>query len=291
MTLSIPNYRILEKIGTGAGSVLYKAKCTRTGAIYTIKHVKLHTPEDQSYLDQLKEEYSIGSVLDHPVLRKVFELRYIRRRLRVFGGLLFMEHVEGVVFKDPDFHPPLSELLQHFARAAEGLHAMHKAGFVHADLKPGNMLLTPEGEVKLIDFGQCCRLYSAKSRVQGTIDYMAPEQVAREVMDQRTDVFGLGASLHRIVTGKPIVTDMNKNVSLHAVGNLGKRVDELEAPTMEGQPICFIRLIQDTCNPDPKKRPADMRELRERLLTARTILMTHTGNGASSGNGATSKTA
>ena len=91
---------------------------------------------------------------------------------------------------------------------------------------------------------------------------------------------GLGATLHRIVTGKPIVTDMNKNVSIHAVGNLGKRVEELEAPTMEGQPICFIRLIQDACNPDPKKRPADMRELRERLPTAHTILLSRNGHSA-----------
>ena len=290
MPLSIPNYRILEKIGTGAGSVLYKAKCMRTGAIYAIKSVKMHTPEDQGYIDQLKDEYATASLLDHPVLRKVFELRYVRRRLRVHAALLFMEYVDGMVFKSPEFSKPLPDLLGLFARAAEGLHAMHKAGFVHADLKPGNMFLMPDGDVKLIDFGQSSRMHSAKSRVQGTIDYMAPEQVAREVLDQRTDVFGLAATLHRIVTGKPIVTDMNKNVSLHAQGNLGKRVEELAAPTMEGLPICFIRLIQDCCNDDPRKRPADMRDMRERLLTAQTILQTRNGNGDAAADAA-SKTA
>ena len=289
MSLSIPNYRVIERIDHGAGSVIYKARCMRTGAIYAVKHVKIRTPEDQGFLSQLKHEYATGSAIDHPVIRKVYEIRYLRRRLRVYGAMLFMEHVDGVTFKDPAFNKPLPDLLLLFATAAEGLRAMHKAGFVHADLKPGNMLLTTDGEVKLIDFGQSCRMHTAKTRVQGTIDYMAPEQVALEVLGQRTDVFGLGAALHRVVTGKPVVTDMNKNVSVHAISNLGKRVEELAVPTMEGLPVCFIRLIQDACHNDPKKRPADMREMRERLLTARTILESRNGNGTA--NGTASKTA
>ncbi|MCP4591328.1 MAG: serine/threonine protein kinase [bacterium] len=280
MSLNIPNYRILDKIGVGAGSVLYKARCVTTGTLYSVKHVKMRAPEDQGFINQLKDEYTTGSALDHPVLRKVYELRYIRRRLRVHGALLFMEYIDGLTFKDPKFCADLPDLLELFARAADGLHAMHKGGFVHADLKPGNMLLTADGEVKLIDFGQSCPMHTAKSRVQGTVDYMAPEQVARDVLGQRTDVFGLGAALHRIVTGKPIVTDMNKNVSVHTQANLGKRAEELSAPTMEGLPVCFIRLIQDACNPEQKKRPKDMREMRQRLLTARTILESRNGNGA-----------
>ncbi|MCK4658072.1 MAG: serine/threonine protein kinase [Phycisphaerae bacterium] len=281
MTLSIPNYRILAKVGAGAGSVLYRVECMRTGAFYAIKHVKIRKPEDQGYLTQLKDEYNTGSALDHPVLRKVFELRYIRRRLRIHGALLFMEHINGVAFRSPDFSKPLPELLSLFARAAEGLYAMHKSGFVHADLKPNNMLLADDGEVKLIDFGQSCRMHTAKKRTQGTVDYMAPEQVACEVLDPQTDVFGLGATLHWMVTGKPIVTDMNKNVSIYAQGNLGKRVEQLHQPTMEGLAVCLIRLIQDACNHDPKKRPADMREMRERLLTTRAILLSRDGKKAS----------
>ncbi len=283
MSLSIPNYRVLENIGDGAGSAILKVKCMRTGTIYAVKNVRVRTPEDQGFIDQLKNEYATGSAIDHPVLRKVYELRYLRRRLRIHGALLFMEHLEGITFRGPEFNKPLPELLLLFARAAEGLHAMHQARFVHADLKPGNMLLTTDGEVKLIDFGQSCPMHTAKSRVQGTIDYMAPEQVAREVLDQRTDVFGLGAALHRVVTGKAIVTDMNKTVSIHAQSNLGKRADELAAPTMDGLPVCFIRVIQDACHSDPKKRPADMREMRERLLTARTILESRNGNGVANG--------
>lgn len=291
MALNIPNYLILDKIGPGAGAMIHKGKCMRTGALYAIKHVKIHKPEDQSYIVQLKNEHATGSSLDHPVLRKVFELRTIRHRLRTHGALLFMEYVDGITFRSTDFEKPLPDLLQLFARAAEGLYAMHKAGFVHADLKPGNMLLTPTDEVKLIDFGQSCRMHTSKTRTQGTVDYMAPEQVACDYLDQRTDVFGLGASLHRVVTGKPVVTDMNKNVSIYAQGNLGKRTEELLAPTMEGLPVCFIRLIQDACHTDPQKRPADMRELRDRLLNARTILESRNGNGDSTAGEASPKTA
>ena len=105
-------------------------------------------------------------------------------------------------------------MLRIFTETAMGLKAMHAAGFVHADLKPNNILVTPDDDVKLIDLGQSAKLNRAKPRVQGTVDYMAPEQVQREKLDQRTDVFGLGACLHKMFTGSAIKTEMNKNLSV-----------------------------------------------------------------------------
>jgi serine/threonine-protein kinase len=272
MSIDIPNYRILAKLGNGASSTLFKVRCTRTGALYTVKNVKIHTPEDNKFVEQLKAEYATGSGIDHPVVRKVFELRYVRRRLRVKGAMLFMEYVDGVPMNAPDFSRPLPKLLKLFVTVAEGLEAMHQAGYVHADLKPGNILALRDDRVKLIDLGQSCPLLTSKSRIQGTIDYMAPEQVARSILDRRTDVFGLAATLHRVITGRPIATDMNQNVTLHAQGLLGKRVTDVSQPTDAEMPPAVAKLIETCCDKDPTKRLPDMRAFIERLEMARTFL-------------------
>lgn len=272
MSIDIPNYRILAKVGTGANSTLFKVRCTRTGSLYTVKNVKIQTPEDQKFVEQLKAEYATGSALDHPTIRKVYELRYVRRRLRIKGAMLFMEFVDGLPMNSPDFSWSLPRLLKLFIRAAKGLDAMHQAGYVHADIKPGNILATPRDGVKLIDLGQSCPMLTSKSRIQGTIDYMAPEQVARSVLDRRTDVFGLAATLHRVITGKPIATDMNQNITLHAQGLLGKRVTDLAQPTDVEMPTALAKLIDTCCEKDASKRLPDMRAFNERLEMIRTVM-------------------
>ena len=279
MAVDIPNYRIIEKLGVGAQTRVFRARCMRTGADYTVKIVKVLKPEDASFIDLLRTEHAIGSTIDHPVIRKVFELRLLRQRFRVRGAILFLEYVAGVALADKEFNADLDETLRIFGHVAHGLQAMHLGGYVHADLKPNNILVTSEGEVKLIDLGQSSKIHEAKAKIQGTIDYMAPEQVQRGKLDQRTDVFGFGAALHRVVTGKSIATEMNQTVSMHSQGLIGKRVSQLRESNMVKLPICVARLIDDCCQGDPAARVSDMGALIERIALARTILAKQsTGN-------------
>jgi serine/threonine protein kinase len=272
MTIELPNYHLLEKLGVGAETRVFRARCTRTGKDYAVKIVKLTKPEDAGFIDLMRSEHAIGSVLNHPALRKVYELRMIRQRFRVRGAVLFMEYVEGVPMSDKEFRRPMDELLRLLMLAAEGLHAMHVAGYVHADLKPNNILVTPAGTVKLIDYGQSARILEPKTRVQGTIDYIAPEQVQKGVLDQRTDVFGLGAVLHRLVTGRPVPTEMNQTVSVYSQSLVGKRVSEVREYTVESLPTCVNRLIDDCCRWRPEDRIQDMPAVIERIRLARAIL-------------------
>lgn len=272
MSVDIPNYRIVEQLGVGAESRVYRARCMRTGKDYTVKVVKISKPEDATYIDLMKSEHLIGSAIDHPAVRKIYELRYIRQRLRVRGAILFMEYVDGMTLSDKEFRKSLDETLRVFSETAHGLYAMHRAGFVHADLKPSNILVTRDDEVKLIDLGQSSRLGEAKSRVQGTIDFIAPEQVQKGLLDERTDVFGLGAALHRVLTGHAIATEMNQKVSVHSASLLGKRVEDLKKPTMQELPICVSRLIDDCCHTNPASRLSGMPAIIERIALARTIL-------------------
>jgi len=273
MSIDLPNYRILGKLGTGANSTLLLAQSMRTGARYAVKVVKVHEPEDAKFLEQLRDEHTAASALDHPVLRKTYEIRYVRRRLRIKAAYLFMEYVEGISLKDPKYSGSLPVLLGHFRIVAEGLLAMHRAGYVHADLKPGNILITPDGRVKLIDLGQACRINTAKPRVQGTIDYIAPEQVSLGRLDARTDVFGLGATLFKVLTGQAIPTDMNQNVHLHTLDLLGRRATEPSSSlgTELAKPIELF--IEDCCQKEPAKRLRDMKEVMDRLEMARMILV------------------
>ena len=86
MTVELPNYRIIEKLGVGAETRIYRARCMRNGKDYAVKIVKLNKPEDASYIELLRAEHAIGSSVDHPVVRKVYELR---SQLPIFG---FVRH-------------------------------------------------------------------------------------------------------------------------------------------------------------------------------------------------------
>ena len=272
MSVDIPNYRVLEKLGEGAQSHIYRARCMRTGKDYAVKVVKIRKPEDTSFVDLLRAEHAIGSAIDHPVIRQVYEVRIMRHRLRLRGAILFMEYVDGIPMSDKGFDRPIAEVLELFREAAQGLMAMHRAGWVHADLKPNNIIVTPENKVKLIDLGQSARMHEAKPRIQGTIDYMAPEQAQRGILDQRTDVFGLGAALHRVLTGKPVLTEMNQTVTLHSQSLVGTRITELTDRKDVELPTCVARLIQDCCESRPADRIGDMPAFVERVNLAVVIL-------------------
>jgi len=272
LSVDIPNYRVVEKLGDGANSTIYRARCMRTGKDYAVKIVKVRKPEDTSFVDLLKAEHAIGSSIQHPVIREVYELRLMRQRLRLRGAILFMEYVEGITMSDKEFSRPIIEVLALMRSVAQGLHAMHVAGYVHADLKPNNILVRPDGKVKLIDLGQSSTIYQAKAKIQGTIDYMAPEQAQRGVLDPRTDVFGLGAALHRALTGKPVATEMNQTVNLHSQSLVGKRVSELRDRQNVELPTCVARFIDDCCQVEPVGRIADMPSVVERINLAIAIL-------------------
>ena len=110
MAVDIPNYRVIEKLGTGAQSRIFRARCMRTGKDYTVKIVKVVKPEDATFVDLLRTEHLIGSSVDHSVIRKVYELRMMRHRLRVRGAILFMEYVAGLSMDDKEFCGSLDEI-------------------------------------------------------------------------------------------------------------------------------------------------------------------------------------
>lgn len=261
----LPDYEMVGRLGRGAGATISHAREVATGRDVAIKHITRRNPEDARFIAQAESEYEIAKVFEHPALRQCYDLVRIRKWMKTQHLFLVMEYVEGVRLED---HKPRDyvEVMWIFREVAQGLHAMHEAGYAHADIKPNNILLTSDKNIKIIDFGQSCELGHVKQRVQGTPDYIAPEQVMRKPIDQRTDVFNLGATLYWMVTGR-YYTTMIQNVQ---VGDKraeieSKRGNQAPHELDESVPVGLSRLIMDCCEEHPEKRPRDMKALLSRL--------------------------
>ncbi|MBM4005995.1 MAG: serine/threonine protein kinase [Planctomycetes bacterium] len=198
-------YRVVAKLGSGAASELYAVQDAKTKQVWALKHVILKTDKDARFIEQVEQEYAIGSKLDHPNVRGVLKISYVRKLFKKVEVGLLMELVDA----DPmDVRRPqtLTQAVDQFRQIARGLQHMHEKGFVHADMKPINAMVDETGHVKIIDLGQACAINTKKSRIQGTPGYIAPEQARREGIVAATDVYNLGATMHWVLVGSVIPT-------------------------------------------------------------------------------------
>ena len=200
-------YKVLAKVGTGARSTLYAVQDPRSKQIWALKHVVRQTDKDDRFIEQVESEYEVMRKLDHPTIRAADSLKKVRKGLigKVTEVGLVMEFVDASTL---DEEPPtnLASYVSVFAHVARGLHHMHTRGFVHADMKPTNVMLLSDGSVKVIDLGQACPAGTVKKRIQGTPGYMAPEQAHRQAVTPRTDVYNFGATMYFAIVGEVIPT-------------------------------------------------------------------------------------
>jgi serine/threonine-protein kinase len=184
-----------------------------------------------------------------------------------------MEYCDGQTLQD--VRPQsIMEVTRLFSTVAEGLAHMNARGFVHADTKPNNIIIAPNGTVKVIDLGGSCRLGTIKPRIQGTPDFIAPEQVHRRPLDARTDVFNLGATLYWTLTGRAIPTVLPKK------GEVAFKTEAALVPAENLRPDIppsLNKLIADCIEISPSRRPASVAEVGSRLgLITHTLENPHT---------------
>ena len=272
----LPGFEVVSRIGRGAGAVIYEARQRSTRQRLAIKHIVRHGPPEDRYIEQAETEYSIAHELDNPYLRKCYDIIRIKRWLKTRELFLVMELVDGERLdnqyqdKRPERVEPVIEM---FIQVAQGLHAMHGYGYVHADIKPNNILLIPAGGLKIIDFGQSCPIGHTKSRIQGTPDYIAPEQVMLAPLDQRTDVFNLGATMYWVLTGKAFSTILpNAPAGLKKIELDARRGNAPPHEVNEQVPVPLSRLIMECCATEREKRPGDMSKVVSRLETIMLLL-------------------
>jgi len=199
----ISHYKILEKLGEGGMGVVYKAEDAKLKRTVALKFLPIELTRDPEAKERFIHEAQAASALNHPNICSI-------HAIEEFEGqqLLDMEFLDGntlgAVLGQKEL--PISRVMEIVIQVAEGLNAAHKKGVVHRDIKPDNIMLTNDGLVKIMDFGLAKLKGSSKltksHSTLGTIAYMSPEQARGEDVDQRTDIFSLGAVLYEMITGR-----------------------------------------------------------------------------------------
>jgi serine/threonine-protein kinase len=260
--LSVGGFTIIQRIGSGARSTIYLATDDEDGTTVALKRLTYEKPEDRRVFEQTENEYKVAQRIDHPYVRKCYKLRKIRSLLRVRELLLSMEHFDGKTLEESSTLS-LGDVLLVLRMVATGLSAMHQAGFVHCDIKPNNILIDKGGAIKIIDLGQSCPIGTIKSRIQGTPDYIAPEQVRRRTLGPRTDIFNLGATMYWALTGKNVPTLIPKKIKTVGLYEPQKCLAPHELKRQI--PVGVSKLVMDCVKQDPAERPGSMVDVISRL--------------------------
>jgi serine/threonine-protein kinase len=176
--------------------------------------------------------------------------------------LLSMEHFDGKTLEETSTLS-LGDVLLVFRMVATGLNAMHQASYIHCDMKPNNILISKSGAIKIIDLGQSCPIGTTKSRIQGTPDYIAPEQVKRKTLGPKTDIFNLGATMYWALTGKNVPTLIPKKIA--TVGRYEPQRCYAPHELKQQIPIGISKLVMDCVRQDPAERPSNMMDVISRL--------------------------
>jgi tetratricopeptide (TPR) repeat protein len=206
---TLGSYQILAGVGAGSMGEVYRARDSRLERQVALKILPAHFTHDAGRVARLRLEAQAASALNHPNIVTIYEIGQT-------GGTWFIaeELIEGVTLRErlATGKLPLKEALDIVSQCSMALQTSHRAGILHCDIKPENIMLRPDGLVKVVDFG-LARITEAvpdwapratqPGRIMGTPRYMSPEQARGQKLDARSDIFSLGAVLYEVVEGRP----------------------------------------------------------------------------------------
>ena len=198
--IRIGNYSIVQLLGEGATSNVYLAMCDGSYASVALKQLRRGCQSDL-HKAMFATEVELGRKLDHKNIVRVLDADLNEKS----GAYLVMEYINGVPLdrhEHVDTLLPLNTVVSVIEQIAGALRYAANMGIVHRDVKPGNIILMPNGIAKLADFGCAIPASEMGAVVAGSLAYMSPEQLEGETLDQRADIYALGAVLYRLLTGK-----------------------------------------------------------------------------------------
>ena len=250
-------YKLLRHLGTGGMSTVYLAENKISGQKRAIKVLPRKKVSNKSFLDRFYREARAAAALNHPNIVRVYDIS-----AQDDTHYMVMEYVQGIdLYAQVKGEGPLpwQDALQYTKQAANGLQHAHERNLIHRDIKPANLLLSENGQVKILDLGLA--LLAAEDeesltvmhneRVMGTADYLSPEQaVNSHEVDHRTDIYSLGCTLYFLLTGQPPFP----------TGTLAQRIAMHQ--TQEPQAITEIRKdcpepVAEFCQQMMQKKPED----------------------------------
>jgi non-specific serine/threonine protein kinase len=216
---TISHYQILGEIGAGGMGVVCKAEDVRLGRTVAIKFIPAARTRDEGAKQRFIQEARAASALDHPNLCTIHEID------ESADGELFlvMAYYDGETLEAKLRHGPLPPVraIDIARQVALGLGRAHEHGIAHRDVKPANIMITARGEVKVLDFG-LAKLAGQRPLTEpgvpaGTVEYMAPEQIAGGAVDYRADIWALGVVLHEMITGRRLFRGGSFASVMHAI--------------------------------------------------------------------------
>lgn len=211
-------YEILERIGSGGMSDVYKAKCHKLNRYVAIKVLKPEYSEDKTFVSKFKVEAQAAAGLMHANIVNVYDVGEE-------NGIYYivMELVEGITLKkyiEKKGVLGVREAVSIAIQVAQGIDAAHKHNIVHRDIKPQNIIISKEGKVKVTDFGiaRAASSNTINSSVMGSVHYISPEQARGGYSDEKSDIYSFGITLYEMLTGRvPFEGDTTVAIALQHI--------------------------------------------------------------------------
>lgn len=251
-------YEILEKIGTGGMSDVYKAKCHKLNRLVAVKVLKQEFSENANFVAKFRVEAQAAAGLMHPNIVNVYDvgeeddIHYI-----------VMELVEGITLKkyiEKKARLSVKEATSIAIQVSMGIEAAHNNEIIHRDIKPQNIIISKEGKVKVTDFGiaKAATSNTVSSNVMGSVHYTSPEQARGGYSDAKSDIYSLGITLFEMLTGRvPFQGDSTVGIAI-------KHIQEpMPSPRqfVEEIPVSVEQIVLKSCQKSPDRRYQTMAEL------------------------------
>ncbi len=248
----ISHYRIIEKLGSGGMGEVFLAEDTKLERRVALKFLPRWLSEDENARLRMTREAMAASKLNHPCIVSIYAIEESDGRL-----FIAMEHIEGESLKKlvQNRELTIDEIIDIAARIGEGLDAAHRKGIVHRDVKSDNIIITPDMQVKILDFGLALfkggRQLTETGSTVGTMAYMSPEQARGDKVDHRSDIFSLGVVLYELVTGR---LPFKREHQAHVVYSIVYEPPEPLARYKSAVPDDLQRIVSKCLEKDPSMR-------------------------------------
>ncbi|MBQ6889093.1 MAG: Stk1 family PASTA domain-containing Ser/Thr kinase [Lachnospiraceae bacterium] len=258
-------YEILEKIGTGGMSDVYKAKDHKLNRFVAVKVLKQEFSENANFVSKFRIEAQAAAGLMHPNIVNVYDVGEE-------NGIhyIVMELVEGITLKkyiEKKARLSVKEAVSIAIQVSMGIEAAHNSHIIHRDIKPQNIIISKEGKVKVTDFGiaKAATSNTITSNVMGSVHYTSPEQARGGYSDEKSDIYSLGITMFEMLTGRvPFNGETTVAIAIKHIQ------EEMPSPReyVSEIPICVEQIVFKCCQKSPDRRYQSMAELVDDLKKA-----------------------